>query len=123
MTSSTPKYFSRAFATTPLLQSQHSELPFEYHSVGVVVDPRNHNRDIEINSGVFTLYLNGKKVSFNYLDPDFFEILNHLIIGVERINDSSLPHRGSFNGWINEIRVYNRALSNSEIKQLSGKDI
>jgi len=62
------------------------------------------------------LYLNGTLIGSGiYSSQDFSTITGGLYIGHRR---SDLPNQWMFNGKIDETRIYNRALSPSEVKQL-----
>lgn len=59
-------------------------------------------------------YVNGKLVSINFIPAKFFNNPHDLFIG--KLNDWQYPYW--FNGSIDELRIYNRALNKNEIRQL-----
>ncbi len=65
-----------------------------------------------LDSYTVTVYINGEIGGQNFRDLTFSPVKKPLLI--DRIKDGS--RSSSFNGIIDEVRIYNRALSAEEIK-------
>ena len=85
--------------------------PFEYnHIVGVFNDEKDN---------IF-LYVNGQLIAANIVTDPHRPTLDQLRIGMVRNLDSPGGSGRDMNGWVDEARIYNRALSESEIQQIVG---
>ena len=85
--------------------------PFEYnHIVGVFNDEKDN---------IF-LYVNGQLIAANIVTDPHRPTLDQLRIGMVRNLDSSGGSGRDMNGWVDEVRLYNRGLSESEIQQIIG---
>jgi hypothetical protein len=70
-------------------------------------------------SGRAFVYLDCQKMSDEYIGSlDFETTGNRFLIGCYLIANSCVPGRGWFHGCIDDIRIYNRALTYSEISEL-----
>ena len=70
-------------------------------------------------SNIF-LYVNGQLKAANIVTDPHRPILDQLRIGMVRNLDSSGGSGRDMNGWVDEVRLYNRGLSESEIQQIFG---
>jgi len=85
--------------------------PFQYHRISIVRSDEN---------GLVYLYLNGEFRSVSQIENSITSNLNHIILGMQSDLSFAPQNRHGFNGWIDELRIYNRSLSESEIQQMIG---
>jgi hypothetical protein len=74
-------------------------------------------------SGKMSLYVNGKIIGSlthaGEIRLDAESMLRPIIVGAE-LNGASVDHGdGEFSGYIHDVRIYNRALSENEINMLA----
>jgi len=104
-----------------MVANQNTEYETRITSQQSDVDPLKYNQILgtfDWKSNFMKIYVNGNYVIGDFISNDVArKNPDKLLIGI----DSKLNQ--SLDGIIDEIRIYNRILSNNEIKQLSSKDI
>jgi len=104
-----------------MVVNQNTESETRITSQQSDVDPLKYNQILgtfDWKSNFMKIYVNGNYVIGDFISNDVArKNPDKLLIGI----DSKLNQ--SLDGIIDEIRIYNRILSNNEIKQLSSKDI
>ena len=91
----------------------NNTLDINYQSQGNYLNKWTHIAYVFTGSKVL-LYVDGKQVAEKDYTPDF-STMNAQSLYLGKFRDSWYP----FNGAIDEVRIYNRALSSSEIQQVA----
>jgi len=69
-------------------------------------------------SGTVNLYVNGTLMAGTAWDGNIKDPASKWTIGIGGNSSWEEKHRGNLDGWIDEVRVYNRALSADEVRAL-----
>ena len=69
-------------------------------------------------SGTVNLYVNGTLMAGTAWDGNIKNPATKWTIGLSGNSSGEEKHRGNLDGWIDEVRVYNRALSADEVRAL-----
>ena len=69
-------------------------------------------------SGTVNLYVNGTLMAVTAWDGNIKNPATKWTIGLSGNSSWEEKHRGNLDGWIDEVRVYNRALSADEVRAL-----
>jgi len=69
-------------------------------------------------SGTVNLYVNGTLMAGTAWDGNIKDPASKWTIGLSGNSSWEEKHRGNLDGWIDEVRVYNRALSADEVRAL-----
>ena len=69
-------------------------------------------------SGTVNLYVNGTLMAGTAWDGNIKDPASKWTIGISGNSSWEEKHRGNLDGWIDEVRVYNRALSADEVRAL-----
>ena len=96
------------YFTSDTVQMQNEINPLEYNLYTGVADASNQG---------ILLYVNGKLVEKNNWDGTFFGKSLKATVGVRNPNWET-QMRGNIDAIIDEVRLYNRALSSTEVKEL-----
>ena len=83
--------------------------PLEYNLYTGVADKTN---------GIVKLYVNGELMGGESWDGTTYQSSNKWYLGIMSQPSSEKYLRGNLDGWIDEVRVYNRALSADEVRAL-----
>ena len=83
--------------------------PLEYNLYTGVADKTN---------GIVKLYVNGELMGGESWDGTTYQSSNKWYLGIMNQPSSEKYIRGNLDGWIDEVRVYNRALSADEVRAL-----
>jgi hypothetical protein len=85
-------------------------------TAAIAVNAFNHAAlTYDKNSGIATLYVNGVPVAQQTVGAFTPKTASELLLGARIANT---PDRGTFHGLLDEVRVYNRALTASEVVAL-----
>ncbi len=92
------------------------------YSVTNKTDPLQYNHIVGVAdraSGTVNLYVNGTLMAGTAWDGDIISSSDKWNIGIAAGSSSrEEKNRGNLDGWIDEVRVYNRALSADEVRAL-----
>ena len=69
-------------------------------------------------SGTVNLYVNGTLMAGTAWDGNIKDPASKWTIGISGNSSWEEKHRGNLDGWIDEVRIYNRALSADEVRAL-----
>ena len=70
------------------------------------------------NNGVLSYFINGKLQQTKTITSTVQHIGNYITIGASSENDSIIGNNNYFKGKINDLRIYNHALSQSEVQEI-----
>jgi len=98
----------------------YNHSPFVSFNDDLVFDDDWHQIIYTYSSGTAKLYLNGELKSMNVYNhnPQSFNYSSDVdwVIGGAHINNCS--HNNNFSGWLDDVRIYGRALTEDEVKEL-----
>ncbi|MCK7591835.1 HYR domain-containing protein, partial [Subsaxibacter sp. CAU 1640] len=111
------------------LKLNGSTLSFNWNANGSIASPytltteRWYHIALVYNSGTYTLYMDGIAVNSASGSAPNTNNMNFILGAMDQAGNPPNKPINYFNGWMDEVRIWNRAITQSQIRQMMNQEI